>query len=175
MQPRHRFFLSWFLAWLLVMFIWIVIDVYKDYNLVWEDLTCEYRYVGWEYKWTVLAQDGDYIYLSWTSEVRLDCTIVEEEVTEDTPLCWTYIPFNWPIDMSNLNCYKWDEDIKWKLKAFREQEDDAKIEEERYTACNINADSILSIIINDWWCKEYSVCKSRIKDYIWDVCPRGLH
>lgn len=138
--------------------------------MVWEEITCDYRYVWWSYKWTVLAQEWDYIYLSWVSEVWLDCTIVEDEVDENTPLCWTYIPFEWPLDTSSMNCYRWDWDIKWKLKAFKNQEDEAKKEEEKYFTCDLDSDSIVNIYNS---CETVACAENRLRTYLEQQCPRA--
>ena len=151
--------------------ICVCIDTYRrEYRIVWDYITCDYRYVWWSYKWTVLAQEWSYIYLSWVSEVWLDCTIVEDEVDENTPLCWTYIPFEWPLDTSNMNCYKWDWDIKWKLKAFKNQEDEAKKEEEKYYTCDLDSDSIVKIYNS---CETTLCAQNRLRTYLEDECPRA--
>lgn len=164
-------YILWLLSWLVIAFIWLCIDVYVDIRMVWEEITCDYRYVWWSYKWTVLAQKWDYIYLSWTSEVRLDCTIVEDEVDENTPLCWTYIPFNWPLDTSNMNCYKGDKDIEWKLAAFKEQEEQAKKEEDKYYTCNINSDEIIKMYNS---CETVACAQNRLRNYFEQQCPRAI-
>lgn len=161
-------FILWLVTWLLIMFIWICVEVYMDYKMVWEEIICDYRYVWWSYKWTVLAQKWDYIYLSWTSEVWLDCTILESEVTEDTPLCWTYIPFEWSLDTSNMNCYRWDKDIWWKLDAFKRQEDEAKKEEKRYYSCDVDIAKVTEIYNS---CQTINCVSGTLKVYFKDNCP----
>ena len=163
-------YILWLLSWLVIAFIWLCIDVYMDIRMVWEEITCDYRYVWWSYKWTVLAQKWDYIYLSWTSEVRLDCTIVEDEVDENTPLCWTYIPFNWPLDTSNMNCYASEDDFKWKLKAFKKQMEDEKKEDERYYTCNIDSSHVIELYNS---CETVACAQNRLRIYLEQQCPRA--
>lgn len=167
---KIRRFISWWLVWASLVFICLYILSQITTRLVWEDLICETRYVWSTYKWTVLAKDWDYIYLSWTSEVVFDCTIAEDKVTEDTPLCWTYVPFNWPLDTSNMNCYKWDDDIHWKLTAFRKQEEESKKEDEKYFVCDLKAEDIVDIYNS---CETYLCAENRLRTYLEQQCPRA--
>lgn len=100
----------------------------------------------------------------------LDCTISEEEVTEDTPLCWTYTSFSWPLDISNMNCYKWDDDIEWKLKAFKKQEDAAKREDDKYYTCDLKASEMVYFYNS---CETIDCATYRIREYLKDTCPRA--
>lgn len=165
----NKFFWA-ILSFMSVLYIWTWLLIYRNLHpsIIWEEITCEYRYIGWEYRWTVLAKKWDYIYLSWVSEVWLDCTISEEEVTEDMPLCWTYTSFSWPLDISNMNCYKWDDDIEWKLKAFKKQEEDAKAEDKKYYTCDLRADEMVDIYNS---CETRECATYRIREYLKSTCP----
>ena len=167
----NKFFWA-ILSFMSVLYIWTWLLIYRNLHpsIVWEEITCETRYVWATYKWTVLAKDWDYIYLSWTSEVVFDCTIIEEDVTEYIPLCWTYIPFNWILNMGNLNCYRWEDDIKWKLKAYKNMEDEAEKEEKKYYTCDLRADEMVDI---DNSCETIGCATYRIREYLESTCPRA--
>ena len=131
-------------------------------------ITCDERYIWDSYIWVIKWKDWDYIYLSWMHELDTICTPYEEEVDEETPLCWTKVPFEWPLDTSNMNCYY--DNPKSKLKAFKKQAEAEKKEDERYYTCKIIAYDVTQIYNS---CETSYCATSRLRAYFQENCPRA--
>ena len=97
------------------VYIWIAIKIWAVPDIP-EVIICEQRYVWDKYWGEVKARDWDYIYLNWYHSIDTICTPYESMVDEETPLCWTQVIFEGPLDTSNMNCYASEDDFKWKLK-----------------------------------------------------------
>lgn len=131
-------------------------------------ITCDERYIWDSYVWVIKWKDWDYIYLSWMHELDTICTPYEEEVDEETPLCWTKVPFEWPLDTSNMNCYY--DNPKSKLKAFKKQAEAEKKEDERFYTCKIIAYDVLQIYYS---CETATCATNRLRAYFQENCPRA--
>lgn len=135
-----------------------------------EVIICEQRYIWDKYWWEVKARDWDYIFLDWYHSLDTICTPYKDMVDEETPLCWTQVEFKWPLDTSNMNCYKSEDDFKWKLKAFKKQEDDAKEDEKKYYTCELSSDKMVNIYNG---CETIECATYKIRQYLKEVCPRA--
>lgn len=165
----NKFFWA-ILIFMSVLYIWTWLLIYRNLHpsIVWEVIICEQRYIWDKYWWKVKAKDWDYIYLNWYRSLDTICTPYEDMVDEETPLCWTQVVFEWPLDTSNMNCYASEDDFKWKLKAFKKQEEDAKKEDNRYYACNLRADEMVDIYNS---CETRECATYRIREYLKSTCP----
>lgn len=133
-----------------------------------ELITCEERYIGDTYWGEIRYRDWDYIYLSWYHQLDTICTPYEDMVDEETPLCWTTLQFNWPLDTSNMNCYY--DNPKSKLKAFKKQVEDEKEEQKKYYACNLDTEKMVGLFNS---CSEIECARYRIAGYLKEACPRA--
>lgn len=131
-------------------------------------ITCDERYIWDSYIWVIKWKDWDYIYLSWMHELDTICTPYEEEVDEETPLCWTKVPFEWPLDTSNMNCYY--DNPKSKLKAFKKQAEAEKKEDERYYTCKIITYDVVQMYNS---CETSNCATNRLRTYFQENCPRA--
>jgi len=156
--------------WILLVaavYIWFVIKVWSVPDIP-EIITCEERYIWDSYVWVIKWKDWDYIYLSWYHNLDTICTPYEEEVDEETPLCWTKVPFEWPLDTSNMNCYY--DNPKSKLKAFKKRMEDEKKEDERYYTCRIITYDVIQMYNS---CETVACAENRLRTYFQENCPRA--
>lgn len=155
--------------WVIVVWVYIY-ALYKVGQIpdIPEEITCEERYI-WDTYWgEIRYKDWDYIYLSWYHQLDTICTPYEDMVDEETPLCWTTIQFDWPLDTSNMNCYY--DNPKSKLKAFKKQIEDEKKEDERYYTCRIITYDVIQMYNN---CETTSCAVDRLRAYFQENCPRA--
>lgn len=158
--------------WILLiaaLYIWVAIRIWSVPDIP-EVIICEQRYIWDKYWWEVKARDWDYIYLNWYHSLDTICTPYEDMVDEETPLCWTQVEFEWPLDTSNMNCYASEDDFKWKLKAFKKQEEDAKAEDKKYYTCDLRSDKMVEIYNS---CETIECATYRIRSYLKEACPRA--
>lgn len=156
--------------WILLVvafYIWFCIKVWSIPDVP-EIITCEERYIWDSYQWEIKQKDWDYIYLVWYHKLNTICTPYKEEVDEETPLCWSEVRFEWPLDTSNMNCYY--DNPKSKLKAFKKQMEDEKKEDERYYTCNINSSHVIELYNS---CETTACAENRLRTYFSEACPRA--
>ena len=159
--------------WILLVaafYIWFCIRVWSISDIP-EVIICEQRYIWDKYWWEVKVRDWDYIYLNWYRSLDTICTPYEDMVDEETPLCWTQVIFEWPLDTSNMNCYASEDDFKWKLKAFKKQEEDAKAEDKKYYTCNLDSDEMIKMYNS---CETVACAQNRLRNYLEQQCPRVI-
>ena len=171
---KHNLWMKLILSalWILLvaaLYIWVAIRIWSVPDIP-EVIICEQRYIWDKYWWEVKARDWDYIYLDWYKSIDVICTPYEDMVDEETPLCWTQVIFEWPLDTSNMNCYASEDDFKWKLKAFKKQEEDAKEDEKKYYTCDIDSSYIIKLY-ND--CETVACAQNRLRTYFQEKCPRA--
>lgn len=154
---------------ILVVYVFVAFKVWQVPDIP-EVIICEQRYIWDKYWWEVKARDWDYIFLDWYHSLDTICTPYKDMVDEETPLCWTQVTFEWPLDTSNMNCYASEDDFKWKLKAFKKQEEDAKAEDKKYYTCDLRADKMVEIYNS---CETEDCVTHRIRSYLKDTCPRA--
>ena len=147
-----------------LLFAWYVWQIPDEPQII----TCDERYIWDSYVWVIKWKDWDYIYLSWTHELDTICTPYEEEVDEETPLCWTKVPFEWPLDTSNMNCYY--DNPRSKLKAFKKQAEAEKKEDKRYYTCKIITYDVVQMYNS---CETSSCVTNRLRTYFQENCPRA--
>lgn len=155
--------------WAIVVWVYIY-ALYKVGQIpdIPEEITCEERYI-WDTYWgEIRYKDWDYIYLSWYHQLDTICTPYEDMVDEETPLCWTTIQFDWPLDTSNMNCYY--DNPRSKLKAFKKRMEDEKKEDERYYTCNIDSYHVIELYNA---CETSACATSRLRAYFQETCPRA--
>lgn len=151
------------------LYIWVAIKIWSVPYIP-EVIICEQRYIWDKYWWEVKAKDWDYIYLNWYHSIDTICTPYEDMVDEETPLCWTQVTFEWPLDTSNMNCYASEDDFKWKLKAFKKQEEDAKDKDKKYYTCDLNSDEMIKMYNS---CETVACAQNRLRTYLEQQCPRA--
>lgn len=152
-----------------VVFIWFAIKVWQVPDIP-EVIICEQRYIWDKYWGAVEARIWDYIYLDGYRSIDTICTPYKEMVDEETPLCWTQVTFEWPLDTSNMNCYASEDDFKWKLKAFKEQKEAEKKEDERYYKCDIDSSELIRMYNS---CETVACAENRLRTYLEQQCPRA--
>lgn len=158
--------------WILLvaaLYIWVAIKIWSVPDIP-EVIICEQRYIWDKYWWEVEARMWDYIYLNWYRSIDTICTPYKEMVDEETPLCWTQVTFEWPLDTSNMNCYASEDDFKWKLKAFKKQMEYEKKEDERYYTCRIITYDIIQMYNS---CETANCAANRLRTYFQENCPRA--
>ena len=134
-----------------------------------ELITCEERYIGDTYWGEIRYRDGEFIYLSWYHTIDTICALDESQVEEWFPLCGTQVEFQWPLDTSNMNCYKaWNP--KSIIKAFKKQVEDERKEDEKYFTCNIDSKKMVELYNS---CTEFECARYRMSEYLKEVCPRA--
>ncbi len=156
--------------WILLVaavYIWFVIKVWSVPDIP-QIITCEERYIWDSYQWEVKQKDWDYIYLVWYHKLNTICTPYKEEVDEETPLCWSEVRFEWPLDTSNMNCYY--DNPKSKLKAFKKRMEDEKKEDERYYTCRIITYDVIQMYNS---CETVACAENRLRTYFQEKCPRA--
>ena len=152
---------------MILMYLWVAWYVWQIPDEP-QIITCDERYIWDSYVWVIKWKDWDYIYLSWTHELDTICTPYEEEVDEETPLCWTKVPFEWPLDTSNMNCYY--DNPKSKLKAFKKQAEAEKKEDERFYTCKIITHDVVQMYNS---CETSYCVTNRLRTYFQENCPRA--
>lgn len=164
-RRQYSIIVSW--AVIVWAYIFVLYKVGQVQELP-EEITCEERYI-WDTYWgEIRYKDWDYIYLSWYHQLDTICTPYEDMVDEETPLCWTTLQFNWPLDTSNMNCYY--DNPKSKLKAFKKQMEDEKKEDERYYTCNIDSYHVIELYNS---CETSACAENTLRRYFSETCPRA--
>ena len=165
----------WIRLILAVLWICLIAAVYiRLANKIWqvpdipEIITCDERYI-WDTYWGEIKwKDWDYIYLSWYHQLDTICTPYKDMVDDETPLCWSVVQFDWPLDTSNMNCYY--DNPKSKLKAFKKQMEAEKKEDERYYKCDIDSSELIRMYNS---CETVACAENRLRTYLEQQCPRA--
>lgn len=158
------------LIWVLLIgwiYLFVAIKVWQVEDPV-KIITCEERYIWDSYQWEIKRKDWDYIYLVWYHKLNTICTPYEEEVDEETPLCWSEVRFEWPLDTSNMNCYY--DNPKSKLKAFKKRMEAEKKEDKKYYTCNIDSSELIRMYNS---CETVACAENRLRTYLEQQCPRA--